>query len=125
MNRRLDLPKPVEFLFDRKKGYEGFASAIYYAIKGQFEQLGWDSVFGDMGYGGKEKDIPLQAADLFVGVVSRNRLRSKRKGSMLETDMEKSLLALGKSGRLLISNAGAPELEKFVACFPQGAAQNG
>jgi hypothetical protein len=115
---RVSLPKPVEFLFDRKKGYEGFASAIYYAIKEQFEQLGWDPVFGHMGFGSKEKDVPLQAADLLVGVVSRNRLRSKRKGSFLEGDMEKSLLTLGKSRRLLVSNAGPPELEKFVACFP-------
>lgn len=116
--KRVKLSKPIEFLFDRKKGYEGFASAIYYAIKEQFEKLGRDTGFGDMGFGGKEKDKPLQAADLFVGVVSRNRLRASRKGSLLETDMEKSLLTLGKSGRLLIANAGPPELKKFVACFP-------
>jgi hypothetical protein len=128
VTKRVTLPKPVEFLFDRKRHYEGFASSIFYSIKDQFEKLEWSHPIGDMGFGAKDKDIPLQAADLLVGVVSRNRVRNWMKTSSLtlrDADMDKAILALGKSGRLLLSNASAPELEKFVACFPVGTGQSG
>jgi hypothetical protein len=115
--KRVKLPKPIRFLFDRKKGYEGFAAAIYYNIKEQFEKLGWDTGFGDMGFGSKDNDIPLQAADLLVGVTARNRLRSRNKGLSFEETMEKSLRTLGDSGRLLIADAGQVELEHFVRIF--------
>ena len=90
--------------FDRKAGFEGLASQIFYAIKKQFKDLGWDTGLGDMRFGAKDKDIPLQAANLLVGVVARNRLRLRHKGLPLEEEtMEKSLLTLGKSGNLLVS----------------------
>jgi hypothetical protein len=115
---RVELPNPIESLFDRKEGFEGVASDIFYAIRKQFKDLGWDTGLGDMGFGAKDKDIPLQAADLLVGVVARNRLRLRHKGLPLEEEtMEKSLLALGKSGSLLISEARPEELEAFVNVF--------
>jgi hypothetical protein len=116
--KRVKLPLPLRLLFDRKKGYEGFASDIYYDVKNQFESLGWGSTFGDMGFGAKDKDIPLQAADLLVGVVARNRLRLRHRGLPLEEEtMEKSLLTLGKGGSLLVSEARPQELEAFVNVF--------
>ncbi len=112
---RLTLPKPIQFLFDRKQGYEGFAAELFYKVLGEFEKRGLASGFRDMGFGSKEKDIPLQAADLFIGVTARNFLRSRRKHLPLSLTIEKSLKALGT--RLLISNAGVSELEKFVQVF--------
>lgn len=118
MQKRVELPKPIESLFDRKAGFEGLASQIFYAIKKQFKDLGWDTGLGDMRFGAKDKDIPLQAADLLVGVVARNRLRLRHKGLPLEEEtMEKSLLTLGKSGNLLVSEARQQELEAFVNVF--------
>jgi hypothetical protein len=70
-----------------------------------------------MGFGSKDNDIPLQAADLLVGVTARNRWRSRNKGLSLEETMEKSLRTLGDSGRLLIADAGQAELEHFVRIF--------
>jgi hypothetical protein len=112
---RLTLPKPIQFLFDRKPGYEGFAAELFYKVLGEFEKRGLASGFRDMGFGSKEKDIPLQAADLFIGVTARNFLRSRRKNLPLSETVEKSLKALGS--QLLVSNAGVAELEKFVRIF--------
>lgn len=115
--KRVKLPVPLRLLFDRKKGYEGFATDMYNDVKNQFEGLGWGATFGDMGFGSKDIDIPLQAADLLVGVAARNRLRSRTKGLPIEKVMEKSLLTLGKGGSILMSDAGPKELEAFVRIF--------
>jgi len=115
---RLTLPTPIRLLFDRKKGYEGFASAIYYAVLQKFEEWGKDvSILGDMGFGSKAVDIPLQAADLFVGVAGRHFLRCRRKDLEPQENLEKSFLALGESGRLLVANNGPDELKAFAAAL--------
>jgi len=120
---RITLPRRITFLFDRKKNYEGFASRIYYSIRDNtLPQVApsHPSVFGDMGFGDKEQDAPLQAADLLVGVVARNYLKARKQNAPLEEIMEKSLRTLGKSGRLLVANAGLPELKAFVNIFRPG-----
>jgi hypothetical protein len=117
ISTRLTLPNPIRLLFDRKKGYEGFASAIYYEVLSQFEAFGWNVNLGDMGFGSKRIDIPLQAADLFVGAVGRHYLRSRRRNTSPQDNLEKSLLALGQSKRLAVANAGPPELKAFAAAM--------
>lgn len=115
-NARLTLPRPLRLLFDRKKGYEGFAAAIYYSLLNKFEAFGWDpKKMGDLAFGSKELDIPLQAADLFAGVTRRHFLRCRRHNLSPEDDMEKSLLALGASGKLAVLNAGPDELKEFAS----------
>jgi hypothetical protein len=120
---RITLPRKLAFLFDRKKDFEGLAARIYYSVRDKtLPQVApsHPSVFGDMGFGDKEQDIPLQAADVFVGVVARNYQKARAKDAPLEEVMEKSLLTIGKSGRLLVSNAGPPELHAFVNIFRPG-----
>lgn len=111
----LAVPAPLRLLFDRKKGYEGFASAIYYSLLDKFEEWGWDaSKIGDLAFGSKEADIPLQAADLLVGVTRRHFLRCRRRDLSPQHEFEKSLLALGESRRLAVLNAGPEELKDFA-----------
>jgi len=119
---KIQLPRELEFLFDRKKKFEGLATDIYYTIRDDLlarvnPDSSHASIFGDMGFGNRKKDIPLQAADLFVGVVARNFAKARRQNASLEAIMEKSLRVLGGSGRLLVSNAGPDELELFVKTF--------
>jgi hypothetical protein len=48
---RITLQKPIRFLFDRKKGFESFASGIYYSVKEEFDKrLKWNTGFGDNGF---------------------------------------------------------------------------
>jgi len=59
------LPKPLEFFFDKKPKYEGHAASIYYEVVQKIP--GAQGILADMGFGSKEKDRPLQIADLLVG----------------------------------------------------------
>jgi hypothetical protein len=56
-----------------------------------------------MGFAAKHKDIPLQAADLLVGVVARNYVKARRRNADLEVIMEKSLRTLGQRDNLLVA----------------------
>jgi hypothetical protein len=77
------LPKPLEFLFDRKPTFEGYASAIYYKV---VKRVAGADLFGDMGFGNKEIDIPLQMADLVVGASIRHFRRQRQYGLKVAPD---------------------------------------
>jgi hypothetical protein len=63
----LSLPKPIQFLFDRKPGWVGVAGEVFYEMKDR----GFQEWLGDMAYGSKETYKPLQAADLIVYEIAR------------------------------------------------------
>ncbi len=114
-NARVELPRELRFLYDRKKKFEGLAADIYYAVRDDLiarvnPDVPHPSVFGDMAFGDKEKDIPLQAADLLVGVAARNYLKARRKNLPVADVLEKSAQALGKSGRILMALNDVPQL---------------
>jgi Protein of unknown function (DUF3800) len=91
------LPTPIEFLFDREKGFEGRASEIYYqVVKG----VDGDGVLGDMGFGSKDKDIPLQMADLLVGAAARHFRRERKEGLSIQPD--KAIQSLDRNHRMLL-----------------------
>jgi hypothetical protein len=56
---RITLQKSIRFLFDRKKGFESFASGIYYSVKEEFDKrLKWNTGFGDIGLTQNPKSEP-------------------------------------------------------------------
>ncbi len=65
---RLELPRPVNVLFDNKPKFTGFATALFYAVKQHKDP---DQVLGDAAFGSKIEHSPLQAADLLVYKVAR------------------------------------------------------
>jgi len=91
---RPTLPKPLEFLFDQKPGYEGYMTKIYYEV---IKKVTGNDLFGNMGFGNKEKDVPLQMADLIVGASIRHFRRQKKYGLIVEPDrLIKRLNARGR-----------------------------
>jgi hypothetical protein len=89
------LPKPLEFLFDRKRKFEGYASKICYDVVRQF--AGTD-LFGEMGFGNKEIDVPLQMADLVVGGAIRHFRRQRQYG--LNVEPNRLIARLNTKGRM-------------------------
>ncbi len=89
------LPKPLEFLFDRKPTYEGYMSRIYYEV---VKEIASD-LFGDMAFGNNRKDVPLQMADLVVGASIRHFRRQKKYGLKVEPD--RLIKRLNARGRML------------------------
>ena len=61
-------PKPLRFMFDRKNGSEWYAAKVFYQAKTWFDR---DEILGDMGFGKREDEPALQAADLLVGEMRR------------------------------------------------------
>ncbi len=101
--KKVTLPKPVEFLFDRKPHYEGFASDIFYAIKRQFQHLEWTHPVGDMGLETKQRILLCRPLTFWLGWSVAIRLKHWRKTGRIridDDDLDKAILALGKSGRL-------------------------
>lgn len=122
---RVELPRQLRFLYDRKKKFEGLAADIYYAVRDDLiakvnPDIPHPSIFGDMAFGDKEIDIPLQAADLLVGVAARNYLKARRKNLAVADVLEKSAQMLGKSGRILMALNDPPQLQAFVNIFRPG-----
>ena len=80
---RPTLPRPLEFLFDRKPTFEGYMTRIYYEV---IKDVAGNDLFGNMDFGNKEKDVPLQIADLVVGASIRYFRRQKKYGLRVERD---------------------------------------
>ncbi len=92
------LPKPLEFLFDRKPKWEGYATRIYYEVVRDIADDA--SALGNMGFGNKEVDVPLQMADLVVGAAIRHFKRQKVHGSDVKPD--RLIARLGAKGRMFL-----------------------
>ncbi len=85
--QRPTLPNHLEFLFDRKPKYEGYAARIYYEVVREIAaDTGKADLLGDMSFGDKTKDVPLQMADLVVGAAIRHFRRQARCGLDVEPD---------------------------------------
>jgi hypothetical protein len=110
---KITLPYPLQFLFDRKPAYEGYAAGIFYDVIRQLRraQVSGANKYGDMAFGSKDTHVPLQAADLLVGVATRNFLRERRRESF---KMEKSLKMMGKSGSLMLVATREDLLQRYV-----------
>lgn len=111
------LPAPFEFLFDRKKGFEGHATAIYYQV---VKDVDPDGVLGDMGFGSKDKDIPLQMADLLVGASARHFRRQRTAG--LDIPADKAIQSMDRNGRLLLFGLQKAELREIAQMARGGVA---
>jgi hypothetical protein len=109
----INMPYPLQFLFDRKPGYEGYAAGIFYNVIRQLRRghISGPDKYGDMAFGSKEIHVPLQAADLLVGVATRNFLRERERESF---KMEKSLEVMGKSGSLMLVATREDLLQRYV-----------
>jgi len=109
--KTISLPYPLQFLFDRKPGYEGYAAGIFYDVIRQLGEISGKDKYRDMAFGSKETHVPLQAADLLVGVATRNFLRERLNKSF---KMEKSLETMGKSGSLMLVATREDLLQRYV-----------
>jgi hypothetical protein len=103
-----DACRPIRFLFDRKKGFEGRASTLYYKSRELNEE---QALFGDMGFGSKTECAPLQAADLIVYEVAKEgrRALSHRQG-----EMRRAMDVLREKMNLLVSFLEESHLNEFV-----------
>ncbi len=90
------LPTPIEFLFDRKPKFEGYAARLYYEVVKEIDAYG---MLGDMEFGSTRQDKPLQMADLLVGACARHFKRQREFG--LNVTYEKSMARMDKNGRLM------------------------
>jgi hypothetical protein len=91
------LPRPFQFLFDRKPGFEGHAALIYYKV---IKDLDAEGIFGNMSFGSKAQDKPLQMADLLVGAAARQFRKQRKLG--VDVSKEKSVVNMDKHGRLFL-----------------------
>jgi hypothetical protein len=104
-----DLPHPLQFLFDRKKGFEGHAAAIYYEV---IKDIDAGSFFGDMAFGSKDDDVPLQMADLLIGVAIRKFKRERTQG--YEAPPDRAEQSMNRKKRLLLIGLQKEELHGVV-----------
>jgi hypothetical protein len=99
--------KPIRFLFDRKKGFEGEAAKLYYGVKDRHDQY---RLLSDMDFGSKDEDIPLQAADLIVYEVAKEGRRAYGD----PRNMRKSMDALREKMNLLVTFLQESHLREFI-----------
>ncbi|MGO9061425.1 MAG: DUF3800 domain-containing protein [Candidatus Binataceae bacterium] len=111
-----ELPKPLEFLFDRKKGFEGLAASIYYEV---IKDIDAEGLFGDMAFGSKEKDVPLQMADLLVGVAIRKFKRERIQG--LDASPDRAEQSMNRNGRLLLLGLQKQDLHGVIKAIVRRA----
>jgi len=116
---RLTNIKPINFLFDNKKGrfrlgntmvtWEAFAQELYQRVKAGLDDTG--EVLGELSFG-KRQDYPqIRAADLLVyecGKLRRQWLNEPQR------PLRKSMRALLKSQNMLITFQTAVKLRNFV-----------
>lgn len=99
--------KPLRTMIERKPGYEGAMSTIYYRCRDRLAP----ELIGDLSWGSK-KDVPLQAADLIAYEIAKYVANLRYRP---ELRMRKSLEALARQSKLLITTPEEQELQKFRA----------
>lgn len=106
---RISLPKPLYFLFDSKKGFEGNALKLYR----EYQRLAdpKEEVFGGIAFGSRDKYVPLQAADSLVHVVAR---RFREMADALPYKMKKPLDILDRHGNIVVAFPSEPILRKYI-----------
>jgi hypothetical protein len=63
-------PSPLRFMFDRKDGKKESIGEVYYNVKDLFDK---ENILGNISIGNRHKECPLQAADLLIGELRRNK----------------------------------------------------
>ncbi len=63
-------PPPLRFMFDRKDGQKESLGEVYGVVRALFDK---DNILGNLSIGDRKNECPLQAADLLVGELRRNR----------------------------------------------------
>jgi Protein of unknown function (DUF3800) len=102
------LPKPLYFLFEERKKFAESALKLFSIFKNRPQHAG---LFGYAAFGPKKEFIPLQAADLLVGVVNR---RFKEMKFNLPYKMEKPLDRLFRSRDVFISFPTKEILQRYA-----------
>lgn len=64
--------KPLRVMFDHKKGYEGRLAEMYYGVRYEFNE---ENILGNLSFGSRREEPPLQAADLLIGELRRKLMR--------------------------------------------------
>jgi hypothetical protein len=103
------LPRPFEFLFDRKPSFEGHAASIYNKV---IKDLDAEGFFGNMSFGSKTQDKPLQMADLLVGAAARQFRKQRTLGNDLF--QEKSVVSMNRRGRLFLVAVRKDVIEALI-----------
>ena len=104
----ITIPRPLWFLFDRRKKAVQFAASIFYQVKATKDPTG---ILGEMGFGEMWKTPQLQAADLLVYETARYKLE---RDYNLSPSMRKSFEKLKRKNRLLIVYLNREYLDKYV-----------
>jgi hypothetical protein len=116
---RISPPRPLYFLFEEKQKFAGAALRMFTEFKEILEKTNSPnaSLFGSAAFGPKKKFVPLQAADLLVGVINK---RFREMVFNLPYKMEKPLDRLNRKGNLLISLPDKQKLEEYVQFLRDG-----
>lgn len=82
-------PSPWRVMFDRKKGQEGTLAQLYYGAIATYDV---EHIFGNLSFGNRNEEPPLQAADLLIG--EARRYIAGHKSMVLEVLAERKSLFL-------------------------------
>jgi hypothetical protein len=104
----ITLPKPLWFLFDRKKKAVKFAGEIFHLMKSVNDPK---HVLGEMGFGEMWRTPQLQAADLLVYEMVRRTLDEHHDPKL---PLRKSAEKLARKGSLVFINMNTERLERYV-----------
>ena len=104
----ITIPRPLWFLFDRRKKAVELAASIFYHVKATKDPT---NMLGEMGFGEMWKTPQLQAADLLVYETARHKLE---RDYNLSPSMRKSFERLKRKNRLLIVYLNREYLDKYV-----------
>jgi len=105
---RMSLPKPLNFLIERQRGFVGKAIELFYAIKEKFDSTG---VFGEIGHGDRIMYPPLQAADLLVYEATRNLVEGEHDPAF---EMRKPFEILKRQHNIMPLELRSDLLEQYV-----------
>jgi len=78
-----------------------------------------EGLFGDMAFGSKEKDVPLQMADLLVGVAIRKFKRERIQG--LDAPPDRAEQSMNRNGRLLLLGLQKQDLHGVIKAIARRA----
>jgi hypothetical protein len=103
----ITLPKPLWFLFDRKKKAVQHAASVFYTTK----TLRANNVLESMGFGETWKTPQLQAADLLTYETVRRSLEERHDPS---TPLRKSFQRLSRKKNLFVIHMNEDRLNRYV-----------
>jgi hypothetical protein len=83
------LPTPLRFMFDRKDGQKESLGTVYYNVRALFDS---GAILGNMSFGDRKDEAPLQVADLLVGEL--RRYHEGKKSEVLDLLIQKKHIML-------------------------------